>query len=71
MKKPDGGSAFPLFDGSAAYGGMSLRDWYAGMALNGIKFTTYIDGMQVQTTPESVAKLCFNIADAMIKAGEE
>jgi hypothetical protein len=31
-KKPDGGPAYP----TAARGGMSLRDWFAGMALQGM-----------------------------------
>jgi len=34
--KTDGGPAFPVVFGDSAYSGMTLRQWYAGMAMQGI-----------------------------------
>jgi hypothetical protein len=69
----DGGPAFPrpaseytasgtLPDGNdaiQAQAGMSLRDWFAGMALQGLI------GAQEY---EKIAKHCYYIADAMLSA---
>jgi len=33
--KTDGGPAFPVVFGDSAYSGMTLRQWYAGMAMQG------------------------------------
>ncbi len=62
--KPDGGQAFPLdvhdTEGPGFYNtGMSLRDWFAGMALQGMASYT-----NRQAT--GVAATAYAIADAMI-----
>ncbi len=67
----DGGAAFPTEQGVAPDGtwnqthesGMSLRDWFAGMALQGF----LASGMPQNTAPDSVAHDAYLIADAMIK----
>jgi len=73
----NGGSAFPVpltfspngnpttageyfsVDGN----GMSLRDYFAAMALQGNH-----GNFQENCTPETLAKQCYEIADAMLKA---
>ena len=63
----DGGPAFPLEgqyleDGEVVYmPGMSLRDWFAGMALAQVK-----PGTTVMSDMERTADLCYGIADAML-----
>lgn len=76
----NGGPAFPVQDevygnGDRLYGscGMSLRDWFAGMALMG-----YLSGRN-NTRAENpynfeakqAAKGCYEYADAMLAAREE
>lgn len=56
----DGGPAFPT--GTFADEGMSLRDWFAGQAL--------ASGQCEGDCPDSLAELCYRIADAMLKARE-
>lgn len=62
----DGGPAFPHHDSgdTAMRPGMSLRDWFAGQALN-----TF--AVQHGSRPEKVAKLAYQIADAMIAASKD
>lgn len=75
MSEKDGGAAFPgqvlkegpLGDGMSFEDGMSLRDWYAGMALVGLSSTTlepppadYTDAV------ERRARLAFDLAEAML-----
>ena len=81
----DGGSAFPLMPPCDQYGqqppgwpypenGMTLRDWFAGQALNAIITDTlsprdceFGDG----TSPrDRIAERCYAIADAMLAARE-
>ena len=74
----DGGSAFPWteFDASGALyhqnPGMSLRDHFAGLALNG--FAVGTNGMgdmpiaEVRQQFEKLADYCYLMADAMIRA---
>jgi len=60
MTKPDGGAAFP-FHGNAnepCTSGMSLRDWFAGMAVSSMQ-----DG-----TPEIMARVAYERADALLEA---
>lgn len=66
----DGGPAFPstVQDNcdcapryNAGYGGMSLRDWFAGQALAGMPWNHSI-------APKQQAKECYQIADAMLAA---
>jgi len=46
------------------YPGMSLRDWFAGQALRGIK-------IEEQADLEYAAEEAYRISDAMLKAREE
>lgn len=79
MAKEDGGSAFPaviksyvdLADPSKIredyYSGMTLRDWFAGMALNAnLSCEAYKCDSQA-----SAAKDAYEFADAMLKARKE
>ena len=63
-----GGPAFPTehTDTSGLYDGMTLRDYFAGEALKSCGFTT----KPYDTTAE-VAKTCYAMADAMLKAREQ
>lgn len=78
-KKPidDGGPAYP---GSLCANcndpvegeyveGMTLRDWFAGMAMQGLCANkhTFWDSITLQGSPLRVAEQSFIIADAMIK----
>lgn len=58
-----GGHALPK--GKDAHRGMSLRDYMAGQALSGITADTSV---KVANTADanSIAKMCYLIADAMI-----
>jgi hypothetical protein len=68
--KDDGGPAFPwedvggLSQNPAASSGMTLRDWFAGMALT----TQNHPGMDLPDCPQRAAQLAYELADAMIKA---
>lgn len=46
--------------------GMSLRDWFAGMALQG-----YIASVTQSPDPDSAAEKCFDYADAMLVKREK
>ena len=69
----DGGPAFPrphghlpdhpYYSGNSAEAGMSLRDWFAGQALEGRGY----DGWGAQ----DIAEMAYEIADAMIAARSE
>ena len=71
----DGGPAFPeqvlmSADGelqcSAAYGfspGMSLRDWFAGVALQGL-----LSDPTLENTVDDYAESAYSLADAMLRA---
>ena len=70
----DGGPAFPIqvnhedIDVKDYYG-LSMRDWFAGMALQG-----YLAGRNYnagQYAPASVARDCYGYADAMLAARKE
>jgi len=63
----DGGQAFPCptgSDGGIMFSGMSLRDWFAGMALQGIKWNGY------ERLSDS-AQVAYALADAMIAERNE
>lgn len=85
--KDDGGSAFPVtrvkldekgvLISATPESGMSLRDWFAGMALqgcvlHGIKqwMDFYMDGKNDAASfwQESMANASYQIADAMLAA---
>ena len=67
--KSTGGAAFPspgvVLDKDksqyqqGAYGGMSLRDYFAGQVLAGVRGGDY--------PPETVAEYCYRMADGMLK----
>ena len=65
MSKRDGGPAFPLQDANTftLNTGMSLRDWFAGMALQGA-----LAGRRTWPTDaeDVLAEKCYKIADAML-----
>ena len=63
--KPDGGPAFPSTtdradDAHVGYVGMTLRQWYAGMAMQGI-----LAGYP-KTPSDKIIRSSFLMADAMI-----
>jgi len=66
---PDGGPAFaagvpavPIQHDSYFQTGMSLRDWFAGMAMQGM-----MSNHQIVTPVEIIARHSFDVADAMLK----
>jgi len=65
----DGGPAFPLSYSTAEYhtgninAGMSLRDWFAGQALQGAMASWDGEG---EWRASDMATLCWNRADAML-----
>lgn len=63
-KRTDNKWAFPLpeFADMECRRGMTLRQWYAGKVLQGILSDPECSNM----TPKSIAKCCFQYADAMI-----
>lgn len=69
-----GGNAFPycVWVGDHHNGhntGMTLRQWYAGMALQGI--LQLLGSVAVDFGgPERTAKMSYDVADAMIRAGK-
>jgi hypothetical protein len=56
----------PINDGGPAFPGMSLRDWFAAMALQGIKANPSWD----ENTRERIARAAYEQADAMLAARE-
>ena len=67
-KENDGGPAFPSIftqPGVRAEDGMSLRDWFAGMALQG---TLGALGENDYLKAAFVARAAYAYADAMLKA---
>ena len=64
----DGGPAFPLQsigpDFAPGYAGMTLRDYFAAKAMQGIYQRVNDGGF------ERVAKLSYELADAMLAASE-
>ena len=58
--------AFPRTSAYAAWGGMTLRDYFAAKAMTGL-LTAEIVG---EYTNEHIANISFLIADAMMKARE-
>lgn len=76
-QQKDGGPAFPQIDTRTAgengdyrqetysYGGMTLRQWYAGQALIGLAASNNGHWFGAQDTPE-MARRAFAAADAML-----
>jgi len=68
----DGGPAFPFKDEDGQGGfhqnpGMTLRDWFAGQAVNGILLDPQ-HGDQAQGNPGQAAIWAYSVADAMLAA---
>lgn len=61
----DGGPAFPNAPGYEIYYGMTLRDYFAGKALQGTQANP--DGW---TSNEKCAAWCYQMADAMLAERE-
>ena len=74
--KKDGGSAFPLLhpyrvseDGKIHRNdGMTLRDWFAGMALQGL--VSFCGSEGFDRGPQNMAVRSFELADEMLKERE-
>lgn len=68
----DGGpSAFPIvFSDGSGSGGMSLRDWFAGMALSGVIEDHFSGKVQEDYSTDELAdgisESSYRIADAML-----
>ena len=72
MSIKDGGPAFPQqTDITLAYDGMTLRDYFAGKAMQHFNWhqITYPNGETCFNVEQ--ARQCYGIADAMLKAREE
>lgn len=69
----DGGPAFPCEDGSLQppSTGMSLRDWMAGMALQGLLGNAPHDERAKDYSPSILANVAYRVADAMIVQREQ
>lgn len=70
-KIEDGGRAFPASAGDYLQRGMSLRDWFAGQALNGIASnpeTVATAGTGLTDACRMLAQVAYAMADAMLKA---
>jgi hypothetical protein len=58
----DGGAAFPVAHSHLIQSGMSLRDYFAGKAMQALAQGNYFD---------ATARQAYMIADAMLKAREQ
>jgi len=59
-------------DGGLAVDGITMRDWFAGMALQGVLYMVIHKMHDLHPNgPSGLAKECYEIADAMIKARGE
>ena len=63
-----GGPAFPVpdIDGSAVQEGMTLRDYFAAKAMQGILSATLTPN--TIWSQDDAAETAYNVADAMLKA---
>lgn len=63
------------FPDTYSIGGMSLLDWFAGKALEGImsnaEFLNQIGIMSGEESKEAIVNFSFNLAEAMIKEKEK
>lgn len=80
VTKADGGPAFPVMDEAVEYGqhyGMSLRDYFAAKAMQGLlameanpQFGTVTEPYSAHGRDDLMAKCAYNLADAMLAARE-
>jgi len=69
MSKPDGGPAFPIPAHGVNSDGMTLRDYFAGQALQGMIASHGLAHSAWNTAaPDANASLAYQIADAMLAA---
>lgn len=61
--KADGGPAFPNVSG---HDGMSLRDWFAGMALSRIAGSNFDHTTKALPKLNDISEECYAYADAML-----
>jgi hypothetical protein len=67
-KKPDGGPAFPYEPGiGRSFSGISIRDWFAGMAMQALiaRKTSFA------FVPDTNAEDAYRVADAMLAEREK
>ena len=63
-----GGTAFPVVFKDGHWLGMSLRDWFAGQALQGIlSANPVLTSLTEENVDRVVARECYRAADAMLK----
>lgn len=62
MSKENGGPAFPIVVGDQMTQGMTLRDYFAAKALNGL----CADGSTAGTKMADLVAECYDLADAML-----
>jgi len=70
MSEIDDNSAFPLHLYGDYGKGMSIRDYFAAAALQGICVNVGRNGHAFHK-PQDIAIECYNLADAMIEARKE
>lgn len=63
----DGGPAFPALDARTMLSGMSLRDYFAAQALQGVLAADTEELLSV----DAIASVAYRIADAMLKSKGE
>ena len=70
MTKDTGGPAFPVpdIDGGAVSEGMTLRDYFAAKAMQGIFSRTGGYNPKWAENVIDIAEVCYEMADAMLKA---
>ena len=69
----DGGPAFPVFPETggghaSAFQGMTLRDYFAAKAMQGLITSRHTDYENGWYNEERLANSAYNMADAMLKA---
>jgi hypothetical protein len=63
-----GGPAFPLF-AATGYIGMTLRDYFAAKAMQGLITSASLNRTESWYDEERVAESAYKMADAMLKVG--
>lgn len=50
--------------------GMTKREWFAGMAMQGLVISCIADVKSDESAPTDISKAAFNLADAMLAAAK-